>query len=159
LAFLRTFEHERVLVVANLSRTVQFAALNLAEFQGLTPLEVLGRTPFPRIGREPYVLTLGPYSFYWFAMTEHRPGAFEPGDGVHEWPARPAAGRARPAAEALADLLRGPGLRAFDRALARHLPRRAWFRSHGRVLRSARVTEVVPLPHSEPACAVTLVRV
>ena len=34
------------------------------------PIELLGRVPFPRIGELPYLLTLGPYGFYWFQITE-----------------------------------------------------------------------------------------
>ena len=50
---------ERILVVANLARTVQPVELDLSGFEGLTPVEMLGRTEFPRIGEPPYFLTLG----------------------------------------------------------------------------------------------------
>jgi maltose alpha-D-glucosyltransferase/alpha-amylase len=157
LAFLRTYEKERILVVANLSRFVQCAALHLAEFQGLMPVEAVGRSEFPRIGKEPYLLTLGPYSFFWFALVEHR-GA-DTAEVQTDVPHLALAGSARPAAEALAELLRGPGLRALDRLLPGHLRRRVWFRPRDRVIRMARVSEVVPLPQAEPACALTAVRV
>ena len=32
------------------------------------PTELFGQTPFPAIGELPYLLTLGPHSFYWFAL-------------------------------------------------------------------------------------------
>ena len=50
LAFLRRDEHETILVVVNLSRDVQPAALDLAAFAGLIPVEMNGLTEFPRIG-------------------------------------------------------------------------------------------------------------
>jgi maltose alpha-D-glucosyltransferase/alpha-amylase len=72
LAFVRRFEAETILVVANLSRFVQYAKLDLSEFAGRVPFELFGRTAFPEAGAEPYLLTLGPYGFYWFALTPAR---------------------------------------------------------------------------------------
>src|SRR5262249_45222593 len=69
LAFIRRYQDEIILVVANLSRFVQFAAINLSEFKGVTPVEVFGRTTFPTIEDSPYLLTLGAHSFYWFALS------------------------------------------------------------------------------------------
>ncbi|MFN0017651.1 MAG: maltose alpha-D-glucosyltransferase [Pirellulaceae bacterium] len=68
LAFLRNYEEEQVLVVASLSRFVQFVELDLSAFEGATPIELFGSTPFPKIGKLPYLLTLGPYVFYWFSL-------------------------------------------------------------------------------------------
>jgi len=68
LAYVRRWERDTVLCVANLSRHAQPAELDLSQFEGLTPVEMLGYTPFPRVGRLPYVLTLGGYGFYWFEV-------------------------------------------------------------------------------------------
>src|SRR5690348_16693774 len=73
LAFLRRYEDEQLLVVANLSRFVQYVELPLQAWNGMVPVEVFGRTPFPPIGDLPYLLTLGPHTFYWFAL--ERPAA------------------------------------------------------------------------------------
>ncbi len=70
LAYVRSYEGETVLCVANLARTVQPVELNLSRFKGMTPVEMLGLTEFPRIGELPYFLTLGPYAFYWFRLQE-----------------------------------------------------------------------------------------
>jgi maltose alpha-D-glucosyltransferase/alpha-amylase len=70
LAFLRRDDHETILVVVNLSRNVQPAALDLAAFAGLMPIEMHGLTEFPRIGDQPYFLTLGPYASYWFTLQQ-----------------------------------------------------------------------------------------
>jgi maltose alpha-D-glucosyltransferase/alpha-amylase len=51
---------ERVLVVANLSRFVQYAELDLSRYEGATPVELFGKTRFRAVKREPYVVTLGP---------------------------------------------------------------------------------------------------
>ncbi len=68
LAFTRRYKSEIILVIANLSRFVQPAELDLAEFKGKTPVEMIGRTDFPPIGELPYFITLGPHSFYWFRL-------------------------------------------------------------------------------------------
>ena len=68
LTYVRSFEDETVLCVANLSRTVQPVELDLSRFKGMTPVEMLGLTEFPRIGELPYFLTLPGYNFYWFRL-------------------------------------------------------------------------------------------
>jgi maltose alpha-D-glucosyltransferase/alpha-amylase len=68
LSFLRRDADETILVVANLSRSVQPAELDLSAFAGLIPVEMWGLTEFPRITERPYVLTLGPYAAYWFSL-------------------------------------------------------------------------------------------
>jgi maltose alpha-D-glucosyltransferase / alpha-amylase len=70
LAYVRHYENETVLCLANLARSVQPVELNLSRFKGMTPVEMLGLTEFPRIGELPYFLTLGPYAFYWFRLQE-----------------------------------------------------------------------------------------
>src|SRR5690606_28622468 len=72
LAFVRRWEGETILVVANLSRFVQHASLDLSAFAGLVPVELFGHTDFPPIGADPYFLTLGPHGFYWFGLQKER---------------------------------------------------------------------------------------
>lgn len=68
LAYVRRYKGEIILVVANLSRFVQPAELDLSEFNSRIPVEMIGRTEFPAIGDLYYFLTLGPHSFYWFRL-------------------------------------------------------------------------------------------
>jgi len=70
LAFIRAHEGQIILVVANLSRFVQYVELDLARFKGSVPIELFGRTPFPPIGDLPYLLTLGPHGFFWFSLEQ-----------------------------------------------------------------------------------------
>src|ERR1700757_4077503 len=70
LAFVRKFEDEVILCVANLSRSAQATELDLSAFKERIPLEMLGRTRFPAIGELPYMITLAPYGFYWFDLQE-----------------------------------------------------------------------------------------
>jgi maltose alpha-D-glucosyltransferase/alpha-amylase len=37
-------------------------------YKGYIPIEMFGRNLFPRFGNSPYLLTLGPYQFYWFQL-------------------------------------------------------------------------------------------
>ena len=60
LAYVRKYEDEQVLCVANLSRFGQPVELDLSALAGMVPVEMLGFTEFPAIGRAPYRLTLGP---------------------------------------------------------------------------------------------------
>ena len=68
LAYLRRYEDEQVLCVANLSRFAQPVDLDLAELEGATPFEMLGYVEFPPIERQPYRLSLGPYGFLWLEL-------------------------------------------------------------------------------------------
>jgi maltose alpha-D-glucosyltransferase / alpha-amylase len=67
-AFVRTYQDDMVLVIANLSGRAQAAELDLSKWEGMYPVELLGRERFPRIGELPYLLTFGPHSFYWFGL-------------------------------------------------------------------------------------------
>src|SRR5436309_3202639 len=75
LAFVRRFEEETILVVANLSRLVQTFELDLAEFKGMVPVELSGGTRFPEVGDRPYFLNLGPFAFYWFTLERQKADA------------------------------------------------------------------------------------
>ena len=58
LAFLRRYQEECVLVVANLSRFAQHVELDLSRFGGMVPTEMLGHTPLPAIDpQRPYPLS------------------------------------------------------------------------------------------------------
>jgi len=70
LAFVRELGDDIVVCVNNLSRFAQPVELPLSRYEGKTPIELIGRVPFPRIGELPYLLTLSPYGFFWFQLTE-----------------------------------------------------------------------------------------
>jgi len=68
LAYMRQFGEETVLVVNNLSSSAQAVELDVQRYKGYIPIEMFGRNLFPRFGNSPYLLTLGPYQFYWFQL-------------------------------------------------------------------------------------------
>ncbi len=131
LAFFRAEDEARILVVANLSRHSQQVELDLAEHAGAVPVELFGGTAFPRIGERPYLLTLGPYGFYWLALPAPDGELEEEGlpriTGRASWPA----------------LVEGRGRASFERALRRWMPQRRWFRGKSRVLEGASIREVL----------------
>jgi maltose alpha-D-glucosyltransferase/alpha-amylase len=68
IAYLREWEGETILVVANLARTAQAVELDLSEFRGRQVVEILGRSVFPQVGDRFYPLTLQAHSFFWFEL-------------------------------------------------------------------------------------------
>ncbi|MCW5701692.1 MAG: maltose alpha-D-glucosyltransferase [Bradyrhizobium sp.] len=68
MAYVRQYRDQVILCVANLSRSAQATELDLAAWKDRIPLEMLGRSRFPAIGELPYMITLGPYGFYWFEL-------------------------------------------------------------------------------------------
>jgi maltose alpha-D-glucosyltransferase/alpha-amylase len=138
LAFLRSHEEETVLVVANLSRYVQYASLDLSRFRDHIPVELFGLTEFPRIGSEPFFITLGPHAFYWFQIRR--------ADRAHEM--LMPGGRPRPEAHfSPADwdaLVRDGDAGVLDDVLPGYIVSQRWFQGKGRALRSVRVTDLLP---------------
>ena len=68
LAYLREYEGETILCVANLSRAPQAVELDLSQYKGRVPAELMGRSAFPPIGALPYLLTLSGHAFYAFRL-------------------------------------------------------------------------------------------
>ena len=132
LAFFRHDDDERVLVVANLSRFSQFVELDLSEHGGVIPVELFGGTSFPRVGELPYLLTLGPYGFYWFLLAR-------PSEEEEEGLPRLSARASWPA------LVEGRSKAKVERALARWMPHRRWFRGKARALDGVSIRDVIAL--------------
>src|SRR5580765_1774656 len=143
MAYLRRDDRETVLCVVNLSRSVQPAGIDLQAFAGLIPVEVGGLTEFPRIGAQPYLLTLGPYASYWFAL---QPTPIQTARRAAE-PAEPGAATidAVPALLAGVDwqnLFDGATRTVLERrALVPFVQRQRWFASKSRTIRSARFSD------------------
>jgi maltose alpha-D-glucosyltransferase/alpha-amylase len=68
LAYLRQYNGDTILCVANMGRSPQAVELLLSEFEGRVPVELTAGSLFPPIGQLPYLLTLPPYGFYWFTL-------------------------------------------------------------------------------------------
>ena len=116
LAYVRRYEDEIILVVANLSRLVQCFELDLSQYRGMVPVELSGGTKFPVVGERPYFLNLGPFAFYWFALQR---------EVAPEMTTQDAPLIAR--ADVGGDLRRAPSRRARAAPLRAYLPTRRWF--------------------------------
>ncbi|MGC8489614.1 MAG: putative maltokinase, partial [Clostridia bacterium] len=132
LAFIRRLDDEVLLVVANLSRFVQAAGLDLHEFQGCVPVELFGQNAFPPVGSDPYFLTLGPHGFYYFQLTEPRePASLTPTEIPTlkgQWP----------------DILTGPRREQLGRVLFPYVTTRRWFSARTRHPKSADIRGQLP---------------
>ncbi len=150
LAFVRRYQDETLLIVANLSRYVQWTSLDLSEFAGMVPVELFGSVEFPPIEGSSYPLTMGPHSFYWFQL---RPGAVVPGE-VHR---RTTATLERP--ESLADLTGPERSKELSSTLVGWIVDRRWFRGRGRRIRSSKIADVLPIPGHERTLGLLLFEV
>ncbi len=149
LAFVRRFEHETILVVANLSRHVQYVELELPNMKGCIPVELGGRTRFPTIGDAPYMLTLGGHDFYWFTIEAPRPSAQEERMSLH--------GASVIACSSVDDLLFGNERALLEEVLPAFLDARGWLTGPAT---SARIMEAIRLADAqEGSVALLLVRV
>ncbi|HYE25223.1 MAG TPA: maltose alpha-D-glucosyltransferase [Clostridia bacterium] len=139
LAFVRQYEDESILVIANLSRFAQSAELDLCKFEGHVPVEVFGRSSFPPITSNPYLLSLGPHAFYWFHL--------QPSEATQEGTGITAGGQAVPVIEVedLEEVFEHRGLREISRLLPRLLRARAWFLGKRNTIRSAKISYTVPI--------------
>ncbi len=154
LAFVRRYEDEVILVVANLSRFVQFTDLDLGTFEGMQPVEMFGRTEFPPVGSEPYFLTLGPHAYYWFTLEPQRArvatatASYEPMD-VPEL----AVG------DSWTALLTGEERSRLEQVLPSYLQDRRWFGGKARRISAVRIKDSVPVPYAGSRAQVALLDV
>jgi maltose alpha-D-glucosyltransferase/alpha-amylase len=154
LAFVRRYQQECILVVANLSRVAQYVELDLSEFKGMTPVELSGQTEFPPIGETPYLLTLGAYAFYWFAL--------EPQPRVAAEIAAPAGEIAVSTLTVAADwesVFEGRAKAALEKSLGPVLRRRRWFGGKARRMQSTSIVDVIPFTEAPVPCYFVLVQV
>jgi len=151
LAFLRCYGGERLLVVMNLSRFVQYVELDLSRYQKLVPVEVIGRTEFPALGVAPYFLSLGPHSVYWFALEEAAPQeAALP--AVHSQPPTVSVvGRVE-------DIFQTRDHPALIEILPGYLARCRWFGGKARQLKTLDVEDCIPFSYATGTAYITLVR-
>jgi maltose alpha-D-glucosyltransferase/alpha-amylase len=136
LAFVRRYQDETILVVANLSRLVQCFELDLSQFAGMVPVELSGGTRFPEISDKPYFLNLGPFAFYWFTLERQRT---EASLTTEEVPLLHAA--------SFEEVFSGRNRTALGDALEAYVRSRRWFSGKARTINSLQVTEAIALPN------------
>lgn len=146
LAYLRSYEDETILCVANLSRAPQAVELDLADFEGRSPVELTGDTVFPPIGQLTYLLTLPPYGFYWFQL---RADAAAP-RWHHEPPEQMPEFVTLVLRNGVTDVLSPASRQILEtESLPAYLPKRRWFAAKDRHIDGIRIATAVPLPGTE----------
>ncbi len=141
LAYVRRYESEQILCVANLSRFLQAVELDLTKWKGLVPVELFSSNEMPVVGDAPYFLTLGPHSFYWFSL-QPRSAPTVQSDG---------AGLASLLPEIRVEgswesVLTGTPKERLESVLSGYIRQRRWFAGKARRVKSAQISDVVSVP-------------
>ncbi|MGF1465594.1 MAG: maltose alpha-D-glucosyltransferase [Sandaracinaceae bacterium] len=140
LAFLRSDEHERILVVGNMSRHSQFVSLDLSAYAGSDLVELFGGARFPQIGELPYLITLGPHGYYWFRIVA--PTVEASADATHRLTTR---------SEHWTAILDGKSRGKVEELLAEWMEQRRWYRGKARDLQTVVIRELVTVGHARVA--------
>ncbi|HLI52122.1 MAG TPA: maltose alpha-D-glucosyltransferase [Thermomicrobiaceae bacterium] len=154
LAFVRRYGDETILVVANLSRFVQAAEIDLSEFQGQMPVELFGRVEFPPIGELPYFITLGPHSFYWFALQPQQAALdSQSANGAHTTiPVM----HVRRSWEEVVRAGSGTNQGKLAEILPGYLVTKRWFGAKSRRIKGTRIIDLVPLQYEATEATIIL---
>ncbi len=144
LAYLREYENETMLCIANLARTPQAVELDLSAYDGRIPVEMTGPSPFPPIGQLSYLLTLPPYAFYWFELKPVSEAARnwreEPPEQLPEF-------QTLVVRESLRELLGEHYARTIlHDLLPAYLERRRWFAAKNETISSVRIAYEAQVP-------------
>lgn len=152
LAFIRTYQGEHILVVANMSRFAQTVELDLSSCQGMVPVEMFGRVKFPPINANGYFLSLSPYSFYWFALEleESLTGVPQP---TAQLPTLTVKGKWQNVfTQKLAKA-------ALESILADFLPTCPWFIGQDKTIRAVEINETIPIRYQDKEAEILLLQV
>lgn len=154
LAYLREYQppegthgkSETILCLANLSHSAQAVELDISQYDGRVPMEMMGSSLFPPIGELPYLLTLPPYGFFWFLLTEE--------SDVPEWHSRPP----EPMPEYVTLVLRRDMNEIMQQpirgtlendVLPAYLSKRRWFAGKGDVMGKVAISHLFELPRPQ----------
>ena len=138
LAFIRHHEDETILVVATLSRFVQYVELDMHKYEGMIPVELFGRNEFPAIGELPYLLTIGSHGFYWFQLKRSRGAEREAWAAAYNAPTIEFPG-------GWSRLFTGEAKHELEAALPLWLVGRPWFSAARRPIRRTEIEEALAL--------------
>ncbi|HEV2141244.1 MAG TPA: maltose alpha-D-glucosyltransferase [Candidatus Dormibacteraeota bacterium] len=144
LAFVRRYESEQILCVANLSRFLQVVELDLSKWEGMVPVELFGSTELPVIGKTPYFLTLGPHSFYWFSL-QPRTAAAMPAD----WGLTAAVLPEVKVEGGWDSVLFGVAKERLETILVPYVKQRRWFAGKARRLKSVAIVDAIEVPGTD----------
>jgi maltose alpha-D-glucosyltransferase/alpha-amylase len=141
LAYVRRYESEQILCIANLSRFLQAVELDLSKWKGLVPVELFSSNEMPIVGDAPYFLTLGPHAFYWFSLQPRATPNIQ-SDGSEAIAALP---EIRVAGD-WESVLTGAPKERLESVLLGYVRNRRWFAGKARRLKSAFISDLLPVP-------------
>ncbi len=141
LTYLRRYEGENILIVANLSHLAQQTQLDLSEFNGCRPVDLFGRVEFAPITDGKYYFTLSPYAFYWFSLEP------EPAEALSLRALTTDEVREVPVMRETEESLFGDKENWFilEALLLDYIKSRRWFRGKAREAWSAEIQDIIPL--------------
>jgi maltose alpha-D-glucosyltransferase/alpha-amylase len=142
LAYIRRYESEQILCVANLSRFLQAVELDLSKWKGLVPVELFSSNEMPIVGEAPYFMTLGPHAFYWFSLQPRAtPNILS--DGQQAAATVP---EIRIAGGWETALTGAPAKERLENVLLGYIRSRRWFAGKARRLKSAQISDLIAVP-------------
>ncbi len=139
-AFIRRYKEQKILVVVNFSRYVQYVELDLSEYAGNIPVEIFGNTPFPKITEEYFFLTLTPHSFYWFYLEPE-----EDHKKPYEITADPESLPVFEVHESWEEIFDGGVPARLTKLLPAYIRAQRWFGAKGRRFKNSVVTEMLQI--------------
>ena len=158
LAFVREYEGEVLLCVANLSRVSQAVELDLSRFEARVPVEIMGKESFPPIGKLPYLLTLSGHGYFAFRLAADAPPPVwhEERQPYHELPMlvldprwSGGTGTSRAAYELRDLIVNMTQDRLRDEILLPYLRKRPWFAAKGMAVTELRFASIPEWPTPE----------
>ena len=151
LAFIRSYEEEKLLVVINLSRFAQTVTVDLGRYAGMIPEELFSRNRFPMIQESRYHFTMGTYDYFWFVLRSSDGGGelrdesvkLKLRDGHHWW-----------------EVLQGrSGERLCSHVLPPYLQRVFWFCGKGRGISQVNILDSCQLQQEEQVFLLVFIQV
>jgi maltose alpha-D-glucosyltransferase/alpha-amylase len=149
LTFMRQYEDETLLVVANLSRLCQAVRIQMPDHAGFSVTEAFSDNVFPTVGEGPYTLTLTPHSFYWFVLKQPVEPSYQETDS----------GLQIQANTTWARILGSSGETQLASALKAYIRRARWFGGKGRSIRRLRIADHLSVPVADGPVYVLLLEV
>ncbi|MFC1910612.1 maltose alpha-D-glucosyltransferase, partial [Chloroflexota bacterium] len=153
LAFLRRYEDENILVVANLSHMAQQTQLDLSGFTGQRLIDIFGPVEFTPVSEGNYNFTLNPYTFYWFSLQSKVETVLSSravtSEEVGEIPTIACTD------DSLFDKDNWPEL---EKVIQSYVGGRRWFRGKARDISSCRIIDVIPIVSAQSRTHVLLVQ-
>jgi maltose alpha-D-glucosyltransferase/alpha-amylase len=150
LAFIRSYQDENILVIANLSRFPEAVELDLPDFKGHVPVEVFSKNKFPQIKDDSYLFTMSAHGYYWFEL---QPQEVSVGTGVD---------MQKPAMQLplLHEPLPARALKMLEtKVLPPYIINRRWFGGKARTIQRMQVVNNIPLPACQQGASLLFIEV